>query len=311
MTPRGGFVFVGWAGGLVGCTAMKLGFLLALLPLAACADAVPKDALDRCRIGPYDGNDQYVMRQPVACRIVAQQLVSDGQVAAAATFARRACEMQDAQGCEVYLSVAARTPSEVLRARSTGEKACDGMVVSGGGEDPRPRICYATGELYDEVSPKSRSDAERLYARACKMGDARGCTRSNGASGDLHPRDATPAQAAPRPPPLPPPPPTATVVTQVVPPPCHEMRACVSLDVSQHNDTEVVGTMTNHCDHPVQCRWCPAHGTDLGDKAQCKTAVLATGESRTGRPSGLWYDGFNGMAYDCVDEHDVQGCLSL
>jgi hypothetical protein len=88
------------------------------------------------------------------------------------------------------------------------------------------------------------------------------------------------------------------------------MRACVSLDVSQKNETEVLGTLANHCDRAVQCRWCPAHGTDL-ERAQCRTATLASGESKSGKAAGLWYDGFNGMAYDCIEEHDVQGCLSL
>jgi hypothetical protein len=88
------------------------------------------------------------------------------------------------------------------------------------------------------------------------------------------------------------------------------MRSCVTLELKQRNMTEVVGTMTSHCDHPVSCTWCPSKG-DQVDKSACRTTTIGPGESKSGQGAGLWYDGFNAMAYDCMDVGDDTRCLSL
>jgi hypothetical protein len=299
---------------------MKLGFfssgvLVAFASVVACAEAVPQSALSRCNLGMADGNDLYTVRQGAACRIVAQSLAADDKPSTAVSFARKACDMQDPSGCVLYLTLSRAQPAELTRARMTGEKACDGMVVSSDGTDARPRLCFLAGELYDELEPRSVDTAAHLYAKACKLGDDRGCprARSLGVDPDAPVASAkpTPAPSA-RPAPPPPPPPTATttVVTQVVAPACHEMKPCVSLDLSQRNSTEVVGTMTNRCDHTAICHWCPSNGAQI-DKTKCHSGTLAPGETRTGTQWGLWYDGYNAMAYDCTEEHDPPQCLAL
>ncbi len=295
-----------------------LAVVLAALGLAACGEAVPRSALDRCKLGMVDGHDGYLVRQGAACRIVAQALVADDKPTPAVSFARKACDLQDPAGCVMYLTLARAQPTELTRARTTGERACDGMVVSSDGSDPRPRLCFLAGELYDELEPRSADTAGHLYARACKLGDERACPRARALGVDLDARPAgasgvkaaPPPSAAPAPPPPPLPTPTATVVSQVVAPACHEMKACVALELQQRNTSEVVGTLTNRCDHAAVCRWCPARGTQV-DKTQCRSGTLTPGESRTGQPWGLWYDGFNAMAYDCTEEHDPPGCLAL
>ena len=95
-----------------------------------------------------------------------------------------------------------------------------------------------------------------------------------------------------------------------VAPACHEMKPCVSLDLQQRNSSEVVGTMTNRCDHTALCHWCPSNGSQI-DKSKCHSGTLAPGETRTGNQWGLWYDGYNAMAYDCTEEHDPAQCLAL
>jgi hypothetical protein len=303
-------------GGRVYARVMRVAFVLvpaiAMALVVACAPVVPPAAANRCKLGMSDGNDEYTARQGAACRVVAQSLVSDDQPNAAVSFARKACDLQDAAGCVLYLTLARGQASELSRARSTGEKACDGMVVSADGTDPRPRLCFLTGELYDELEPRSPSDAGRLYARACKLGDDRGCPRATSLGVDPNPPPPVATKPASRPAPtaVPAPPPTSTVVTQVLAPACHEMRGCVALDVQQRNSNEVVGTVVNHCDHSVVCRWCPAHATQV-EKTLCHSGTLSAGESRTGTQWGLWYQGYDAMAYDCIDEHDPQGCLAL
>jgi hypothetical protein len=289
------------------------------LGLPACAEAVPQSALARCRLGVADGNDPYTVRQGAACRIVAQALAADDKPMSAVSFARKACDMQDPAGCVLYLTLSRTEPAELTRARLTGEKACDGMVVSSDGTDARPRLCFLTAELYDELEPRSADQAARLYAKACKLGDDRGCPRARALGVDPDaptavaktapaPRPAAPP--APAAPPPPPPAPTSAVVTQVLAPACHEMKPCVSLDLQQRNTSEVVGTMTNRCDHTALCHWCPSRGTQV-DKTQCHSGTLAPGETRTGQSWGLWYDGYNAMAYDCTEEHDPPQCLAL
>ncbi len=299
---------------------MKLGFFfsgLAVLcaSVCACAEAVPQSALSRCNLGMSDGNDMYTVRQAAACRIVAQALASDDKPNTAVSFARKACDMQDPAGCVLYLTLSRAQPSELTRARMTGEKACDGMVVSSDGTDARPRLCFLAGELYDELEPRSADTAGHLYAKACKLGDERGCPRAKAMGIDPDAQVAPAKPAPPSPPRMvasapPPPPPTAAVVTQVVAPACHEMKPCVSLDLQQRNSSEVVGTMTNKCDHTALCHWCPSNGSQI-DKTKCHTGTLAPGETRTGNQWGLWYDGYNAMAYDCTEEHDPPQCLAL
>jgi hypothetical protein len=88
------------------------------------------------------------------------------------------------------------------------------------------------------------------------------------------------------------------------------MRPCVTLEVQQRNTSEVVGAIANHCAGTVMCTWCPARG-DQVDRATCHSATLAPNEARTGREGGLWYDGYNAIAYDCIDASDAHGCLAL
>jgi hypothetical protein len=303
---------------------MRFAWLAFVAPLSvvACAESVPRSALNRCNLGVSDGNDGYVVRQGAACRIVAQALAADEKPTPAVSFARKACDLQDPSGCVLYLTLSRAQPGELTRARATGEKACDGMVVSSDGTDARPRLCFLAAELYDELEPRSADEAGRLYARACKLGDDRACPRARalGVDPDAKPPANTANTKASPTPPKPAPPtavaptptlaPTSTVVTQVVAPACHALRGCVQLDLQQRNVSEVVGTITNRCDHAVQCRWCPSKGTDI-ERTLCHSGTLQPGETRTGQSWGLWYDGFNAMAYDCIGENDAQGCLAL
>lgn len=301
---------------------MRLAFLpLLAVPVAvACASSIPRAELDRCKLGVADGNDAYTVRQGAACRMVAQRYAADEEPGEALGYARKACDLQDGAGCEQYLALVRGQPSiapgELQRARAAGEKACDGIVVSTDGTDPRPVLCARTAEIYQDLEPASRSDAGRLFARACKLGDDRSCAkaRADGVEPETSTSPTATAKAPPRmpPPTMPPPlpPPTSTVVSQVVAPACHEMRGCVALDVQQMNAREESGTITNRCDHTVVCKWCPSHGQQV-EKSLCHSGTLTPGETRTGKQWGLWYEGYDGMGYDCMDEHDAQGCLAL
>jgi hypothetical protein len=300
---------------------MQLSPVLALLAVAlvACAETVPKAELDRCKLGVADGNDSYAARQGAACGRVAKRLAADDQPAAALAYARKACELEDAPGCVEYLEIVRGQPSlapeELQRARVAGEKACSGLVIANDGADARPLVCIRTAELYMDLSPKSSEDAGRMFVRACKLGDDRGCShaRSLGVDPDDHaaPTGAKPTRAPSVAQPLPAP--TGRVTTVVTPQPapaCHEMRPCVSLDLQQRNVTEVVGSIANKCDRPVICTWCPVRSGAV-DKTQCRKATLAAGEARAGRDAGLWYDGSDAMAYDCMDATDDKGCLGM
>jgi hypothetical protein len=285
--------------------------------VAACAATIPKAELDRCNLGMADGNDVFPARQGAACRMVAERLAGDDRAAEAVAYARKSCELEDARGCEQYLALVRGQPSvrayELPRARAAGEKACSGLVVANDGADPRPAICARTAELYLDLAPSSRGDAGRLYARACRLGDTPSCTRAKTLGADL---DEGPVPSASKrvieaspPPQTPVPRPSTTSSAAIQPtPPCHEMRACVALDVRQRNTSEVVGAVHNGCERAVKCTFCPARGGQV-DKASCRTTNLSPNESKTGRESGLWYDGYNSIAYDCVDANDDRGCL--
>jgi hypothetical protein len=294
--------------------------VLAVLPGLACAATVPKAELDRCTLGVADGNDAMTTRQGAACSLVAKRLAADEQPGAALGYARKACDLEDARGCEEYLALVrgqpALGPEELQRARTAGEKACSGMVLAiDGATDARPILCVRTAELYQDVPPRSPEDAGRLFARACKLGDDRSCprARSLGVDPSDHvvlgpkggPNATTLAQPLPRPSPRPP-----SSGVPVAPPICHEMRSCVALDVQQRNLSEVVGSIANHCDHAVACTWCPAH-RDQVDKSGCQTTTLRPEEARAGRAAGLWYDGFDSIAYDCMDAADARECLAF
>ena len=283
--------------------------------LGGCAATVPKAELDRCTLGIADGNEGLSLEQGPACRSVANRLAADDQRQAAVGYARRACQLEDARGCEVYLAlVRAQSPpdeGELQSARADGEKACAGIVVSADGVDARPSVCAKTAELYLSLEPKSPRDAGRLYERACSLGDAVSCARA-GALG-VTPPAARPAPAplpAPLAPPVPmparTPTPMGTTTTTKVPV-CHDLRACVALDVREHNTTEIVGTLTNHCDRAVLCSFCPARG-GTADRAGCRTVTIAPGEAKSGKADGLWYDGYTGIAYDCSDAADDRSC---
>ena len=292
----------------------------AALACSACAATVPRAELDRCTLGVADGNDAMTTRQAAACTMVARRLAADEQPAAALGYARKACDLEDARGCEEYLALVRGQsrlgPEELQRARTAGEKACSGLVLAvDGATDARPLLCARTAELYQDLDPRSPEDAGRLFARACKLGDDKSCSRARALGFDpsdhavLGPKGGpnAPSVAQALPPPAPRP---VTSVTPAAPPACHEMRPCVSLDVTQRNFSEVVGSIANHCERAVACTWCPAH-RDQVDKSGCHTTTLSPGESRAGRDAGLWYEGFDSIAYDCMDASDVKGCLAL
>jgi hypothetical protein len=303
---------------------MKLGAVLAFAGLpallcGACAATVPRAELDRCTLGVADGNDAMTTRQGAACTMVARRLAADEQPGAALGYARKACDLEDARGCEEYLALARGQrlgPEELQRARTAGEKACSGMVTAvDGATDARPELCARTAELYEDVEPRSREDAGRLFARACKLGDDKSCGRARTLGVDPSDHVVLGPTARPNGPSFaqPLPPPAARPVssgTPAAPPACHEMRQCVTLDVRQRNFSEAVGSMVNHCERAVACAWCPAH-RDQVDKSACHSATLAPGEARAGREAGLWYEGFDSIAYDCTDAGDVKGCLAL
>jgi hypothetical protein len=295
------------------------GAVCGLLSLAsACAATIPKAELDRCNLGVADGNENFQPRQGPACRMVAERLTADDRPVDAVGYARKACELEDARGCQHYLALVRGQPLlrayELPRARAAGEKACSGMVIANDGADARPEICARTAELYLDLAPSSRGDAGRLYARACTLGDTASCAQAKtlGATIEEHAvpvaakstvdRGATPAPASVARPAS-----AASSVAAPVPP-CHDMRACVALDVRQRNATEVVGSLRNGCDRSVKCTFCPARGNQV-DRAGCRSATLAPSESKAGRESGLWYDGYNSIAYDCMDATDDRGCL--
>jgi hypothetical protein len=293
---------------------------LPLLACTACAATVPRAELDRCTLGVADGNESMTLRQGAACTMVAKRLAADEQPMPALGYARKACDLEDPRGCEEYLALVRGQPrlgpDELQRARTAGEKACSGMVVAvDGATDARPTLCARTAELYADVEPRSPEDAGRLFASACKLGDDRSCGRARALGVDPsnhvvlgpRPRPNSSAVAQALPPPVPH---YVSGVAPPAPPVCHEMRTCVTLDVQQRNVSEVVGAITNHCDRAVTCNWCPAHH-DQVDRSGCHSANLAPGEARAGRDAGLWYDGFDSMAYDCMDASDAKGCLGL
>ena len=297
--------------------ALPVTFRLAsttLLALSACASSIPKAEIDRCNSGMADGNDAFKPRQGAACRMIAARLAANEQPTEAVGYARKACAFEDPEGCEQYVALVRGHPSlsseELPRARAMGERACSGLVVGDVGSEARLAICVRTAELYTDVAPRSPADAARLYARACKLGDRASCDQATklGADVEAHPAAAAaklPPQASP--PSAPPPAPSASTPPLVA---CHPMRSCVVLDVQQRNRTEVLGQMQNHCDRAVLCTWCPAHA-DQVDKKACRSATLAPNESKAGREPGLWYDGYNALAYDCTDANDGRGCLGM
>jgi hypothetical protein len=292
---------------------LRVTLVLCFSALVACAAMIPRAEVDRCNIGIADGNDAFTVRQGAACRMVAQRLTAAERPTDAVGYARKACALEDAKGCEQYLAlVRGGQPSiqldELPRARAAGEKACAGMVVASDAADVRPAICARTAELYVDLAPRSPADAGRLYARACKLGDSASCSRAKSLGADTERASATAPKASSESAPLLGP--EAGVVPAPAAPVCHEMRACVVLDVQQRNTTEVVGSIRSRCDRPVTCTWCPAR-RDQVDKGACRTATLVPNESKTGRDSGLWYDGYNAIAYDCVDAGDDRGCLSM
>jgi hypothetical protein len=307
------------------CASLAFAALPALV-CVACASTVPRAELDRCKLGVADGNDAYTVRQGAACASVARRLAADEEPAAALGYARKACDLEDARGCEEYLTLVRAQPSfaaeELMRARAAGEKACAGMVLAVDGADARPALCVATAQLYEDVAPASPDDAGRLYARACKLGDDRSCGKARKLGADLSDHAASSKGALPTPKarpnapggaqPLPPPGPRPPSPSPAAPAPaCHEMRPCVSLEVTQRNVTEIVGSLVNHCDRPVACAWCPARRDQVDRGGGCHSATLSPNEQRGGQAAGLWYDGYDSIAYDCMDAADARACLAL
>jgi len=283
--------------------------------LGACGSAIPRTELDRCRLGVADGNDAFAVRQGAACAMVAQRLSRDEKPRDAMGYARKACDLEDARGCQEYLALVrsqpALPPDELSKARSVGEKACAGMVIGLDGTDARPGLCARTAELYLDRDPRSPGDAGRLFARACTLGETASCAQAESLGFEPEEPRAIAPKASPKggpPPALPRP--AASATSAAPPPPCHEMRPCVALEVSQRNATEVVGTLVNRCDRAVACTWCPSRGDEVR-RADCRTATLAPSESRQGREQGLWFEGYNAIAYDCMDASDDKRCLAF
>ena len=286
----------------------RLSLLIGPAILTACASTLPRAEVDRCNLGVADGNDAFTMRQGRACASLAQRLAADQKPEAAVGYARKSCQLEDARGCQEYLALVRGQPSiarsELQDARAAGEKACAGMVVAEGGVDARPPICARTAQLYLDLEPKSPDDAGRLYARACDLGDSASCDRGKRANSLGVPAPSVTHPSAPAPAPA------ASATPAPVPAPalvCHDLHSCVSLDVKQRNTTEVTGKLTNSCDRPVFCSFCPARGAVV-DRASCHTTTLAPGESKSGRDANLWYDGYSGIAFNCSDAADDRRC---
>ena len=281
--------------------------MAAMSTLAACASILPRAEVNRCNLGVADGNDAFTLRQGPSCASLAGRLAADDEPEEALGYARKACQLEDARGCQEYLALVRAKPSlgpnEPQSARVAGEKACAGMVVASDGTDARPPICARTAELYLNVEPRSPSDAGRLYARACELGDRPSCDRASslGAAVTAPAPASAPALAPASAPAL------APALALAPAPVCHNMRMCVALDVRKRNTSEVVGTLTNHCDRPVFCSLCPARGADV-DKGSCHTTTLGLGETKSGRESGLWYEGYSAIAFDCSDAADDRSC---
>jgi TPR repeat protein len=295
MSPRSLALMTGAAAIVAACASS----------LAACAFSLPRAEVDRCNLGVADGNDAFTLRQGPACASLAARLAAHEDPEAAVGYARKACQLQDARGCEEYLGIVRGTPAvakdELQSARVAGEKACAGMVVTSDGVDARPPICAKTAELYVDLEPRSPDDAGRLYSRACDLGDSASCARATSLGAPAHgpaPAHAPASAHAPAPAPAP---------ARASVPVCHDLRVCVALDVKQRNTSEVLGTLTNHCDRPVFCSFCPARGAEV-DKSACHTTTLAPSESKSGREAGLWYDGYTAIAFDCSDAADDRSC---
>ncbi len=277
--------------------------------LPACASVLPRAEVDRCNLGVADGNDAFTMRQGPACASLARRLSADQEPEKAVGYARQSCQLEDASGCMQYLALVRAQPAiagdELQSARVAGEKACAGMVVASDGTDARPPLCARTAALYADLEPRSPNDAGRLYARACELGDSPSCARATSLGATIAAPAPAPASAPAHAPALASVP--APAHASVPAPVCHNERVCVALDVKQRNTSEVLGTLTNHCDRPVFCSFCPAHGADI-DKTACHTTTIAPGESKSGRDAGLWYDGYSAIAFDCSDAADDRSC---
>lgn len=286
--------------------------------VAACASTLPRAEIDRCNLGVADGNDAFTMRQGRACASLAERLTAHEEPEAAVGYARKSCQLQDARGCQEYLALVRGQPSiarsELQGARAAGEKACAGMIVAEGGVDARPPICARTAELYLDLEPKSPDDAGRLYARACDLGDSASCDRAKSLGTAARPLASAsppaPASASGRA--LDVVPPARDLEASSGPPRtapiCHDLHSCVSLEVRRRNTSEVTGKLTNNCDRPVFCSFCPARGAEV-DRGGCHTTTLAPAESKSGRDAGLWYDGYSGIAFNCFDAADDRRCI--
>ena len=293
------------------------GFSVALA-LGACAATIPQAELDRCRSGMADGNDSFQVRQGAACRMIAQRLVAEEEHAEAVAYARKACALEDARGCDQYLALVrgqiGLPIDELSVARAVGEKACAGMVVGVDQTDARPAICNRTAELYADLEPRSPADAGRLYARACKLGDEKSCVRARSLGAD--PTPAVPPAKPPRSQRCQPRfprfrsrgPRQARPLSRRPPPATRCAPVCLSMP-NKETRTRWSG-LANHCDRSVVCAWCPSRG-DQVDKTACRKTSLAPNESKAGRESGLWYEGYNAIAYDCIDANDDRGCLAM
>ena len=55
-------------------------------------------------------------------------------------------------------------------------------------------------------------------------------------------------------------------------------------------------------------------GDGVGDgdgPVSFRVVILGGVDGVSGRDQGLWYEGFNGMAYDCMDASDEKGCMGI
>ncbi len=305
-----------------------------------CATVVTREQIDRCLLAPAGGDDTHRAALGAACRTTAERLANDTRPREAVDCARKACELGDAPGCGHYLWLThedvALPPANLAEARVAGERACQGdRLTDDHGRDMRPLLCERAALLYRDRAPIDEAAAGRLYSRACKLGDDSACRHALALGVDRLPpathkvtvlREVLPA-AAPAVQPgapsgstaVPSPPSSGQPAVVAVPAlsarmplrgPCHDMRDCVTLSLWERSEGDLVGTLTNRCERPAACTWCPARGGDV-DRSACRSATLAPGERRYGQNDGLYYTGFHEVAYDCMDVDDDARCRSL
>ncbi len=315
--------------------------LLATIAAATgCATLVTREQIDRCLLAPAGADNAPSPVLGAACRTTAERLADEARPREAVACARKACELGDAHGCGDYLWLThedvALPPASLAAARAAGERACEGDALTDEhGKDMRLLLCERGALLYRDRAPIDDIAAGRLYSRACKLGDDNACLHALALGVGRSPpatrkvtvvRVVVPATASDAPPSAPSastavlapqssgqPAVAATPAPAPSTPPthaCHDRRDCVALSLWLPRDGDLVGTLTSRCERPVACTWCPARGDNV-ERSACRSATLAPGERRYGQSDGLYFTGFSGIAYDCMDVDDDARCRSF